>query len=145
MLVLPTGQILLTDFSDDIEIYTPTMSHTDTVHLRKVAPLVLFTPQLLQRDGSYRVFGIGFNGVTQGAAYGDDAQGATNFPLVRLTNLRTSHVAYARTHDHSSMAVASDKIVSTNFDIPGSLEPGVSALQVVANGVASDPVFVFVH
>jgi hypothetical protein len=42
------------------------------------------------------------------------------------------------------MAVASDDIVSTHFDVPGAQERGFSLLQVVANGIASDPVFVYV-
>jgi hypothetical protein len=83
--------------------------------------------------------------VTQGAFYGDDAQAATNFPLVRITNLKTSHVFYSRTHDHSSMAVASNAEVSTRFDVTSALEAGPSLLQVVANGIASDPVFVWVR
>jgi hypothetical protein len=145
MLVLPTGQILLTDFSDDIEIYTPAITQEDKEQQRQIAPVVLFSPQLLQTGGSYDIAGIRFNGVTQGAAYGDDEQGATNFPVVRITNLKTSHVSYARTHDHSSMAVASDAVVSTHFDLSKSQEPGFSTLQVVANGIASNPVLVFIH
>jgi hypothetical protein len=139
MLVLPTGQILFTDFSDDIEIFTPSRGHAQGTE-----PVVLFTPIFLDRGHSYKIFGFGFNGVSQGAAYGDDVQAATNFPLVRVTNLITGHVFYSRTHDHSSMAVASDDLVSTHFDVPAVQEPGISKLEVVANGIASDPVFVFV-
>jgi hypothetical protein len=83
--------------------------------------------------------------MTQGAAYGDDVQAATNFPLVRITNLETSHVFYSRTHDHSSMAVASNELVSTHFDVPATQERGLSLLEVVANGIASDPMFVLVQ
>ncbi len=83
MLVLPTGQILLTDFSDDIEIFTP--STGPTWYGR---PLVLFGPLLLSPGNSYRVVGAGLNGLSQGAAYGDDVQAATNYPLVRITNLK---------------------------------------------------------
>jgi len=71
-------------------------------------------------------------------------QAATNFPLVRITNLKTSHVVYSRTHDHSSMAVASNAVVSTHFDVPAVQETGPSLLQVVANGIASQPVVVFI-
>jgi len=145
MLLLPTGQILLTDFSNDIEIYTPTISHDDQELAEHIAPIVFFTPLLLAQGSSYEIFGIRFNGVTQGAAYGDDAQAATNYPLVRITNLKTSHVFYSRTHDHSSMAVASNALVSTHFDVPSAQERGFSALQVVANGIASPPVYVLVH
>ena len=145
MLVLPTGQILLTDFSGDIEIYNPKITFADRALQRAIAPQVFFAPQQLARGGSYVVLGAGFGGVTQGAAYGDDVQGATNFPLVRITNLKTSHVFYSRTHNHSSMAVASDDPVWTHFDVPAVQETGPSLLQVVANGIASPAVLVFVH
>jgi hypothetical protein len=140
MLVLPTGEILLTDFSNDIEIYAPARSfHPEW------APVILNTQIFLHRGDSYEIFGIRFNGMSQGAAYGDDIQAATNYPLVRITNLATGHVFYDRTHDHSSMAVASDRIVSTHFDVNASQEPGLSKLEVVANGIPSFPVIVFVR
>jgi hypothetical protein len=145
MLVLPTGQILFTDFSGDIELYNPTISGNHRDFQRSIAPVVLNTPPLLARGASYQIDGIGFNGVTQGAFYGDDVQAATNFPLVRITNLITKHVLYSRTHDHSSMAVASDAIVSTHFDVPAAQESGPSVLEVVANGIASQPEFVWIY
>ena len=37
---------------------------------------------------------------------GDELNAATNYPLVRITNMASGHVAYARTHDHSTMGVA---------------------------------------
>jgi hypothetical protein len=145
MLLLPTGQILLTDGSDDIEIYTPTITQSDEEHERRIAPVVFFAPEAINRGDSYQVFGIRFNGVTQGAAFGDDVQAATNYPLVRITNLETWDVFYSRAHDPSSMAVASDALVYTNFDVPVAQETGPSILQVVANGIASEPFFVFVR
>jgi hypothetical protein len=145
MLLLPTGQILLTDFSTDIELYNPTITWETQEFQQRIAPVVFYTPELLARGRSYEIDGIRFNGVTLGAAYGDDVQAATNFPLVRITNLKTSHVFYSRTHDHSSMAVASNAVVSTHFDVPAVQETGLSLLQVVANGIASQPVVVFVH
>jgi hypothetical protein len=145
MLVLPTGQILFTDFSTDIELYNPTITGETREFQQTIAPVVFYTPQVLARRGSYQIDGIRFNGVTQGAAYGDDVQAATNFPLVRITNLKTSHVFYSRTHDHSSMAVASNAVVSTHFDVPAVQEMGPSLLQVVANGIASQPVFVLIR
>jgi hypothetical protein len=93
---------------------------------------------------TYEIAGIRFNGITQGAAFGDDEQMATNFPLVRITNLATHHVSYARTHDHSSMAVAYDGEVTTHVDVSKHQECGPSLLEIVANGVASEPVFVVV-
>jgi hypothetical protein len=145
MLLLPTGQILFTDFSGDIELYNPTITPEDRELQRRIAPAIVNAPWALDRGRSYEIYGVGFNGVTQGAAYGDDVQAATNFPLVRITNLKTSHVFYSRTYDHSSMAVASEEVVSTHFDVPAAQERGPSLLQVVANGIASSPVFVFVY
>jgi hypothetical protein len=52
---------------------------------------------------------------------------------------------YSRTHDHSSMAVASHGLVSTHFDVPRVQETGPSELVVVANGIPSQPVPVFVR
>jgi len=34
--------------------------------------------------------------------------------------------------------------VSTHFDVPAGQEPGLCLLQVVANGIASEPALVFV-
>jgi len=69
-----------------------------------------------------------------------DALSATNYPLVRITNTATHHVFYARTHDHSTMAVATGAAnVSTMFDVPDAAETGASTIEVVANGIASKP------
>jgi hypothetical protein len=140
MLVLPTGQILLTDFSNDIEVYTPTGRPAfGTV------PIVLAAPESVRPGRSYQAFGFRFNGVSQGAFYGDDAQAATNFPLVRITNVQTGHVQYSRAHNPSTMAVASNQINWVWFDVPSNQETGLSKLQIVANGVASPPVFINVR
>jgi len=66
---------------------------------------------------NYAVNGTRFNGLSQGAAYGDDAQSASNYPLVLFTNNASGHKFYARTHDHSTMGVATgDELVGTLFD-----------------------------
>jgi hypothetical protein len=73
-------------------------------------------------------------------------QTATNYPLVRIANNKTGHVFYARTHDHSSMGVATGSTtVSTNFDVPTTMETGASSLVVVANGIPSQAVNVTVN
>jgi len=41
--------------------------------------------------------------------------------------------------------VVSDEFNSVWFDVPANQEPGFSKLEVVANGIASEPVFVFVR
>jgi hypothetical protein len=141
MLVLPTGQILFTDQSKSVEIYTargtfqsvwqPTISSL-------AATLYVGSPNNL-------IQGTQFNGLSQGAMYGDDAQMATNYPLVRITDNSTGHVLYVRTHNHSTMAVATGSAtVSTNFDMPPSINTGAAELVVVANGIPSNPVNVTV-
>ena len=90
---------------------------------------------------SYPISGTQFNGLSSGSAYGDESQNATNYPLVRLTSLATGHVYYARTHDHSTMAVATGTAsVATTFDVPVTIETGAATLEVVANGIASSRV-----
>ena len=97
-LVLPTGQILFADFFF-VSVYNPAETYNPAW-----APRIQSAPAIVSRGGSYVFSGHLFNGVSQGAAYGDDHQAATNYPLVRITNKRTGHVFYSRTHDHSSMA-----------------------------------------
>jgi len=134
MLVLPTGQILFTDGSSDVEIYTPAGNYDPAW-----APKIHSAPRTVVPGGSYVISGRRFNGLSQGAAYGDDAQSATNYPLVRITNLGTGHVFYSRSHDHSSMAVDFGGHVSTHFDVPADQELGPSSLVIVANGIPSAP------
>src|SRR4029077_5613044 len=61
MLVLPTGQILFTDFSGDIEIYTPSGTYDPAW-----APSIQSAPVKVQRGGSYVISGFRFNGFSQG-------------------------------------------------------------------------------
>jgi hypothetical protein len=141
MLLLPTGQVLEVDGTNDVEIYTPDNSNHDP----DWKPEIHTFPPLVSRGKTYVLTGVRFNGMSQGTMFGDESQSATNYPLVRITNLLTHHVVYSRTHDHSSMAVASQETVSTHFDVPAEQEIGMSKLEVVANGVASDPRLVYVR
>ena len=90
----------------------------------------------------YKITGLNFNGFSQGAAYGGDVQAATNYPLVQITNRVSGQVFYARTHDHSTMAIAYTTPASTKFDVTGKIETGLSDLRVVVNGIASLPLTV---
>ncbi len=102
------------------------------------APVVTEYPRTIVRGHTYQIFGRQFNGLSQANAYGDEFPTPTNYPLVRITNAATGHVLYVRTHDHSTMAVATGaRKVWTWFDVPDSIEPGDSVLEVVANGIAS--------
>jgi hypothetical protein len=139
-LVLPTGQILYTD-AYFVSVYNPAGTYNPYW-----APKVVFAPDIITPGDSYVVSGYLFNGMSQGAAYGDDTQSATNYPLVRIRNKATGHVFYSRTHDHSSMGVGFfTGLVSTHFDVPDNQEKGLSDLVVVANGIPSLPVLVDVR
>ena len=142
LLPLPNGQILMTDFSNDVEIFTPSGKPRcgwEPVVERSCA-LDSLTP-----GKSYRVTGERLNGLSQAQSYGDDVQAATNYPLVRITNEKSGHVVYARTHNHSSMSVNPNTRSSTFFDVPATIEAGDSELVVVANGIASQPIEVEVE
>ena len=44
----------------------------------------VITSMSTNADGSYHLTGTGFNGISEGASYGDDAQMDSNYPLVRF-------------------------------------------------------------
>lgn len=140
MLSLPNGQTMVTDGSGTVYIYTH-----DGKPNPKYAPQISSVPTTLTHGSTYTVSGTYLNGYSQTGMYGDDAQAATNFPIVRITNTASGHVFYCRAHDPSSMAVASPATVSASFDVPSGIETGASNLEVVANGIPSAPVAVTVN
>jgi hypothetical protein len=136
-LVLPTGQVLSADQSSTAEIYTPTGAATASWK-----PTITSAPASIYAGATYPISGTQFNGLTQGAYYGDDAQASTNYPIVKITNVATGHVFYARTFNHSTMSIASGTSGSTNFTVPENVETGPSTLVVIANGIPSAAVSV---
>ncbi len=137
MVVLPTGQILFTDFSSDVEVYTPRGSACSGC-----APAITSVASRLTHGTHNNVItGRQFSGKSQGAAYGDDNQNATNFPLVRITD-STGKVVYCRTHNVNSCVSTGTRVVSAQFDIPCTIALGAGSLQVVTNGIASAAVAV---
>jgi len=135
LLKLPTGQILWTDFTTTgVEIFTSAGTYQPAWQ-----PTITSAPSSLTIGQTYPISGTQFNGITNGADYGDDNQDNTNYPLVRIVNNGTGHVFYARTHDHSTMAVQTGSLaVSTNFDVPV-METGPCELYVVGDGIPSAP------
>ncbi len=135
MIVLPTGEVLFT--GTDVALYTASGAPADAWR-----PAITSVPTTIAAGTGYTVSGRLFNGFSEGASYGDDAQSATNYPLVRITNQASGHVFYAKTSNHSRMgveSVGSTTVVSTSFLVPANIESGASTLQVVANGIASLP------
>lgn len=140
MVVLPTGNVLMTDGSSDVEIYNPAGSAKSAWK-----PTITSFPATVTRGTAYTVKGTQLNGLSQGAAYGDDMQAATNFPLVRVINNSTGHKFYAETKNFSTMGVQTGStVVSCTFTVPTTAETGSSTMVVVANGVASKSVSIIV-
>ena len=141
LIILPTGQVLVSN-ATFAQVYTP----ANTSFPRRWAPRIRQFPATVVRGSTYRITGQQFNGLSQAASFGDELETATNYPLVRITNNATGHVFYARTHGHSTMGVATGRArVSTNFDVPAAAETGSSSLEVVANGIPSQPVTIMVN
>jgi hypothetical protein len=136
-LLLPTGQVLMLGYSS-VQLFTPSGQPKSSW-----TPKINSVRKSLIRGQTYKISGTQFNGLSQAMAFGDEFQNSTNYPLVRITNKSSGHVYYARTHNHSSMGVATGPlIVSTKFDVPASMEKGASSLEVVANGIPSPAVSV---
>ncbi len=137
LLLLPSGEVLI----GGGEVYRAAGSVNPAW-----APVVTSAPTTITRGATYPISGQQFNGLSQANAFGDEFQTATNYPLVRITNTASGHVIYAKTHDHSTMGVATGTAtVSTNFDVPSGAETGAGTLVVVANGIPSKAVSVTVQ
>jgi hypothetical protein len=134
MLALPDGKVLYSHFGRDLYIYTPGSG-----------PIAAGKPTINSAswaaDGLH-VTGTLFNGISQGAAYGDDAQMDTGRPIVQFTSGGT--VYYGRTFNWSSTSVATGStILTTEVAMPPTMPPGSCSMAVIANGIASDPVTIF--
>jgi len=144
-LELPTGQLLFTDFSNDVEVFTPA-GQPNPAWAPKITGGSAIQLAHISRGQTYTVKGTQLNGLSQGSAYGDDFQSATNFPLVAIRNKSTHHVFFAKTHDFSSMGVATgNTTVSAQFDVPANAETGASQVYVITNGIRSNAVGVTVQ
>jgi hypothetical protein len=134
MLDLPDGTVLFADSDPQLYDYQPAG-----------APLAAGQPTITSITtnfyNSYLLTGTLLNGISQGAAYGDDAQMNSNYPLIRMTNNSTGYVYYARTFNWSSTSVMTGSTpVTTEFTVPSNLPAGAYSLVVVANGISSAPV-----
>jgi hypothetical protein len=134
MLALPDGTVLYNLSGSQLYDYQPSGP-----------PLAAGQPAILSLTtnfyGSYHLTGTLFNGISEGAAYGDDAQMNSDYPLVRMTNNTSGYVYYARTYNWNNTGpMTSNKVVATEFMVPASLPAGTYSLVVVANGNSSAPV-----
>jgi hypothetical protein len=140
LLVLPSGQILMTMCNRNVYIYTP-----DPGYNPAWAPSITNSPGAVSPGGTYPLSGTQLNGISQGSSYGDDYWAPTNYPIVRIQNNWTGHVFYCRTFGHSTMGICTGSaIVSTNFKVPASIEIGPSTITCIANGIPSTPAYTMV-
>jgi hypothetical protein len=80
-----------------------------------------------------------FDGISEGAAYGDDWQMDTDYPIARLTN-SAGGVQYCRTYNWSSTGVMTGtNILTTEMTLPAGIIGGIYPLVISANGISSDP------
>jgi hypothetical protein len=132
MIDLPNGQVLFgVQGSKQYYVYTPDGS-----------PLASGKPTITRiRKAGKGVFlftGHLFNGISEGATYGDDWQMNTNYPIVRITV--ADKVFYARTYNWNSTGVMRGNLNDTVYVTPPKgLPRGSYSVVVVANGISSDP------
>jgi hypothetical protein len=130
MLVLPSGKLLFCDASDKLWIFSPSGSAQASWK-----PTVQSVAN--NGNGTFTLTGTQLNGLDEGAAYGDDAEMSSNYPIVRLKNA-TGTIYYCRTSSWSSTGVATGTTAETvNFTLPSGLPSGSYSLYAVANGIAS--------
>ncbi len=133
MLDLPDGSVLYSEQgSPQYFVYTPGGQ-----------PLASGKPTIsgITQNGCdlFTISGTLFNGISEGAAYGDDWQMATNYPVIRLSS--GGNVYYARTTNWNSTGVQRGNAPdSTQFTLPAGLPAGTYWLVVTANGIASDSI-----
>jgi hypothetical protein len=132
LLVIPTGEILETDQTGTVQLYTPVGGPPVGV-----APVITSVPKTLKRGVTNTIAGKQLNGLSEAGGYGDDVQTTTDYPLIRVKNDKTGHVFYCVTTGQSSRDIARGAATTATFVVPARVERGPSTLRVVTNGVAS--------
>ncbi|HTT82423.1 MAG TPA: hypothetical protein VMF67_02990 [Rhizomicrobium sp.] len=144
LLILPTGQAMWDNSQvspNEVAVYTPQGSPQSNW-----LPVISSVETKLKNNGkkAYAISGTNFNGWDLGGYYGDDAQQATNWPIIRITNNQSGDVCYGRSYNFSTMGVWTTGTTNADFTVPKTCEKGASSLQVVVNGIASAGVSVTV-
>ncbi len=133
MIDLPDGNVMITEAA----------TYNYYIHKPSGTPLAAGKPTITSVvqnacTNTFTLTGLLFNGISEGASFGDDWQMNTNYPIVRLKS--GSNVYYARTHHWNHTGVQTGSLQDTTlFDLPGNIPTGTYSLYVVANGIASDP------
>jgi hypothetical protein len=132
MLDLPDGTVLFAFYDPQLWIYKP-----DGSAITNGKPVIKSVTK--NPDGSYHVTGTLFDGISEGAVYGDDWQMNSDYPIARLTN-SAGAVQYCRTYNWSSSSVMTGtNIMTTEMTLPTGITSGTYPLVISANGISSDP------
>ena len=132
MLDLPDGTVLFASYDPQLWIYIP-----DGSAVTNGKPVINSVTK--NADGSYHVTGTLFDGISEGAVYGDDWQMNSDYPIARLTN-SAGAVQYCRTFNWSSSSVMTGtNILTTEMTLPAGLTNGTYPLTISANGISSGP------
>jgi hypothetical protein len=133
MLDLPDGTVLFSSgTSAQLYEYRPTGSAL-------AAGVPTITNVIENADGSYLLTGTLLNGISEGAAYGDDVQMNSNYPIIRMT-ASNGRVYFGRSFNWSSTGVMTGtNLVTTEFTVPAGLPVGTYSVVAVANGISSAP------
>jgi hypothetical protein len=128
-LILPTGQLLFSDASPQLWVYTSTGGAD--ARLRPIITGVKYNGR-----GIFTLTGQQLNGQSAGAAYGDDDQMDSNYPIIRMVS-GSGRVYYARTTNWSQIGIGGAERV--NFTLNPRITPGHYALIVSGAGISSNP------
>jgi hypothetical protein len=135
MLMLPNGQMLFhANHTQQLHVYTPDVTNNPSWQ-----PTISSIAD--QGSGNYILTGTRISGISEGASYGDDAQMASNYPIVQLKD-GSGNIYYATTTNwsYTGVSAAGDTTAHTvNFKLPANLAAGSYSLTVIANGIASAP------
>jgi hypothetical protein len=130
MLILPTGQVLFSDGSRQLWVYTP-----DGAAPQRLKPRIEGVKY--NGGGVFTLTGQQLNGQDAGSNYGDDVESDENYPIVQLID-KAGNVFYARTTNWSTTEVATGVVRETvNFTLPPAIVPGLYRLVVSGAGIAS--------
>jgi hypothetical protein len=131
MLVLPTGQVLFSNGSSQMWAYTPDGGPDP-------AKLPVINSVAYNGGGLFTLTGLHLNGQSAGAAYGDDAQMNSNYPIIRMIDA-TGNVFYARSSNWSSIVEGGTTPEAVNFTLNPGVTRGDYTLIVSGAGLSSLP------
>jgi alpha-tubulin suppressor-like RCC1 family protein len=132
MLDLPDGTVLMSVAGSQLYVYQP-----DGAPLAAGKPVI--TGISTNADGSLQLAGTLLNGISEGAAYGDDEQMSSNYPILRFAD-GSGNVLWARVIRRIFTGVQSGtNQLAVDFEPPGGLTGGTWSVTVIANGISSDP------